>query len=96
MTENIEQNEHNVSGNKPKRLTLRYFAILREQSGLSEEKIESNALTALALYAEISKRFSFTLPADLIRVAVNDGFEDMQKILQDGDVIVFIPPVAGG
>ena len=77
-------------------LTLRYFAILREQSGIGEEKIVTKASTPADLYTELSKQYKFSLPVDRIRVAVNDRFDQMDVSLKNGDVIVFVPPVAGG
>jgi len=32
----------------------------------------------------------------MLRVAVNEEFSDWQRPLEDGDRVVFIPPVAGG
>lgn len=73
-----------------------YFAILREQRGLSEERIASAAATPAALYAELSERHHFSLPQDRLRVVVNESFADWNSEISDGDSVVFIPPVAGG
>jgi molybdopterin converting factor subunit 1 len=75
---------------------IQYFAILREQRGLSDEKLSTNASTPAGVYEELRARHHFTLPADRIRAAVNDAFVDSSATLRDGDRIVFIPPVAGG
>lgn len=75
---------------------VQYFAILREQRGLSQEKLNSVAATPAALYEELRARHGFTLPANRVRAAVNDAFVDASTPLRDGDRIVFIPPVAGG
>ena len=75
---------------------IQYFAILREQRGLSQEKLTTSAATPSELYEELRARHSFTLPTDRIRAAVNDAFVDSSAPLHDGDRIVFIPPVAGG
>tara|TARA_B100001750_G_scaffold246840_1_gene270537 strand:+ start:477 stop:728 length:252 start_codon:yes stop_codon:yes gene_type:complete len=75
---------------------LRYFAILREQAGITNETVETNASTPGDLYKELVSRYNFTLPAESIKAAVNDQFENMDTTLKDGDSIVFIPPVAGG
>ena len=75
---------------------VQYFAILREQRGLSQEKLATAADTPAALYEELRGRHQFTLPADRIRAAVNDSFVDAAAPLRDGDRVVFIPPVAGG
>lgn len=77
-------------------LNVQYFAILREQRGVSQEKLTTVAATPAALYEELRARHNFTLPADRIRAAVNDAFVDSTAPLRDGDRIVFIPPVAGG
>ena len=77
-------------------LHIQYFAILREQRGVSQEKLATNAATPGALYDELRTRHQFTLPADRIRAAVNDTFVDSAAPLRDGDRVVFIPPVAGG
>lgn len=77
-------------------VSIRYFALLREQRGLSEEKLETAATTPAALYEELRARYGFTLPADRIRAAVNGEFVAADVPLQSGAEIVFIPPVAGG
>ena len=75
---------------------LQYYALLREQAGRSEEQYSTSARTARELYAELRHRYLFTLPADMLRVAVNVEFADWSQPLAEGDAIVFIPPVAGG
>ena len=75
---------------------VQYFAILREQRGLAQEKLATAAATPGALYEELRGRHQFTLPADRIRAAVNDAFVDAGSSLHEGDRVVFIPPVAGG
>lgn len=77
-------------------LDVHYFAILREQRGLSQEKLTTAAATPGALYDELRARHGFTLPGDRVRAAVNDAFVDAGAALRDGDRVVFIPPVAGG
>jgi molybdopterin converting factor subunit 1 len=77
-------------------ITVQYFAILREQRGLTEEKLSTAAATPTALYEELRARHGFTLPADRVRAAVNDEFVAAAAGLCEGDRVVFIPPVAGG
>ncbi len=77
-------------------VSIQYFAILREQRGVSHEQLTTAAATPAALYDELRARHNFTLPGDRVRAAVNDAFVDGSKPLRDGDRIVFIPPVAGG
>jgi sulfur-carrier protein len=75
---------------------VQYFAILREQRGVTEEKLSTGAGTAEALYEELRARHRFTLPATRIRAAINDEFVAAGAALREGDRVVFIPPVAGG
>ena len=79
-----------------KKISVQYFAILREQRGLAQETLATPAATPAALYEELRGRHAFTLPGDRVRAAVNDAFVDATAPLRDGDRVVFIPPVAGG
>ncbi|MEO7414073.1 MAG: MoaD/ThiS family protein [Opitutaceae bacterium] len=77
-------------------LHVQYFAILREQRGLTDEKLTTAAATPNALYEELRARHGFTLTGDRVRAAVNDAFVAGDAALGEGDRVVFIPPVAGG
>jgi molybdopterin synthase sulfur carrier subunit len=79
-----------------KNITVQYFAILREQRGLAVENLLTDVVTPLELYAQLQGDHQFSLPADRIRIAINDNFADATSILREGDRVVFIPPVAGG
>ncbi len=78
------------------KLTIQYFAILREQRGLPREQLDTSATTPAALYEELRTRHAFTLPADRVRAAINGDFAPPDSALRDNDEITFIPPVAGG
>jgi molybdopterin-guanine dinucleotide biosynthesis protein A len=80
----------------PIELQLQYFAILREQAGKRSETVTTSATTPAQLYAELQPRYGFTLAATQLKVAVNNEFCDWQYALKSGDVVTFIPPVAGG
>lgn len=81
---------------RPLTLTVRYFAVLREQSGLSSETVETTAATCGDLYAELQGRYGFTLAPSMVRAAVNRCVKGLDAPLSPGDEVVFIPPVAGG
>ncbi|MDQ8202309.1 MoaD/ThiS family protein [Pelagicoccus sp. SDUM812003] len=78
------------------KVSIQYFALLREQRGLDQEEIDTDSATAGALYQELSERHGFTLPATSLKVALDDDFAQWDDRLSDGCSIVFIPPVAGG
>ncbi|HHQ15009.1 MAG TPA: MoaD/ThiS family protein [Chromatiales bacterium] len=59
------------------------------------ERLSTAATTAAELYAELNGRYGFPELGQL-KVAINDEFADWEAHLNDGDSVVFIPPVAGG
>lgn len=77
-------------------LRVQYYALLREQAGRSEESLSTAARNPRELYEELRRRHPFSLAPEMLRVAVNDEFADWTRPLAAGDVVVFIPPVAGG
>lgn len=77
-------------------ITVEYFAQLREQAGCSRETWQPQAPDAAGLYEELRRHHGFNLDREHLRVAVNDGFAEWDVVLQEGDRVVFIPPVAGG
>ena len=75
---------------------LQYFSLLGDLTKKSSETLESQAQNPLELYNEIEELYSFSQAKDHFRVAINDEFSDWDTALNNGDRIVFIPPVAGG
>jgi molybdopterin-guanine dinucleotide biosynthesis protein A len=82
--------------NESREIRVQYYALLREQAGRSNETLVTRARTPRELYTELAAKYPFTLPAEMLRVAVNAEFGDWAQPLQAGDAVVFIPPVAGG
>ena len=77
-------------------IRIQYYALLREQAGMSRETVQTNAADAAALYEELRQRHPFSLSKSQLRVAINGEFADWESALSDGQDVVFIPPVAGG
>ena len=77
-------------------IRVQYYALLREQAGRSTETLQTRARTPRDLYNELRSRYPFTLPPEMLRVAVNAEFGEWSQPLKAGDAVVFIPPVAGG
>ena len=75
---------------------VQYFALLREEAGVSEEELHTSAATMAELYDELSARHGFGLPRARLKVVVNEEFDQWSRPVREGDVVVFIPPVAGG
>lgn len=77
-------------------IELRYYAQLREQARTGSERIETSADSLAALYEQLQARHGFSLPASVLKVAVNTRFCAWEQPLNEGDTVVFIPPVNGG
>ncbi len=81
----------------PYRIQIRYFALLKDLVGQGEEVLGIPAgSTAGDIYLLLAEKYAFPLALTDIRIAVNDEFTSTSHPLQDGDSLVFIPPVAGG
>jgi molybdopterin converting factor subunit 1 len=79
------------------KVKVRYFASLRELAGTSQEEIEIEKGKNLKdIYQELSLRYGFTLLPQEIKYSVNNDYVDQIIQLNENDVVVFIPPVAGG
>lgn len=78
------------------RLTLLYFASLRDAAGVASETIESDAVDLRALYEAQRRRHGFALPAERLRVAVDGAFARWDDAVTPSSEIAFIPPVSGG
>lgn len=79
-----------------KTVQIQYFALMREERGLSKESYDTDASDAQELFEELKQKYRFSLDANRLRVSINDQFADWNQSLNHNDSIVFIPPVAGG
>ncbi len=82
------------------RVTVRYFAAIREQIGLNTEEVETQALDLDALRAELMARgepYSVALEeGKAIRMALNQQVSDGHCVLLPNAEVAFFPPVTGG
>jgi len=85
-----------MSGADSRRVTVQYFAVLRERRGMSEEDVWTSAQTAAEIYDELDARHGFDLDRERLKLVVNEEFAEWSQPIDEGDTIVFIPPVAGG
>jgi molybdopterin converting factor small subunit len=77
-------------------VTIRYFALFREQTGKDQETLELSAATPAAAYQEVSHRYGFSLPLDRVRFAVNGQYQPADSALPAACTLALIPPLAGG
>ena len=78
------------------KIQIQYFAMLAEKRGLTDEWLTVETPDLAALYDALARQHGFPLPRGSIRPAVNDAFRAWDHPLQEGDRVVFVPPVSGG
>jgi sulfur-carrier protein len=82
------------------RVTVRYFASIREAIGHGSEAIETDVQTVDALRGVLLARgpaYQEALSAErAIRTALNQSVCDGTALLQDNCEVAFFPPVTGG
>jgi len=79
-----------------KTITVRYFAMFRENAGLDEEELTLDASTAADVFTATRERHGSTEPTGHCKVAINDVMADWASPVSDGDTVLLFPPVAGG
>ena len=79
-----------------KRITVRYFALFRENAGIGEEVLDLDAATARDVFEATRDRHGSAEPNGHCKVAVNDHMAEWDTPVDDGDVVLLFPPVAGG
>ena len=82
------------------KLTVRYFASIRESLG-SAESVDVEAGTSLAalrdrLIASDAAHAQALSRGKALRVALNQTLGEESALLSEGDEVAFFPPVTGG
>lgn len=77
------------------RLTVVFFANLKQEIGLDKLVLETAEQTTVREIAQqIEQQQNIKLKGAMI--AINEHYATPDQVLQDGDEIAFLPPVAGG
>lgn len=80
------------------RITVRLFARLRDIAGAAELPRElPTGATIGSVWRELAGEFPELAQYERsISTAVNADYAKMNRVLQDGDEVAFLPPVSGG
>jgi molybdopterin synthase sulfur carrier subunit len=82
------------------KITIRYFASIREAVGQASESLETSAVTLAQLRDELTARPGGTGEAlargRAVRLALNQVMSDESAVLFEGCEVAFFPPVTGG
>lgn len=79
-----------------KEVHVRFFAAFREAAGVELETVHTCAASAGELFSEMARKFQGLGHEPAALVAINDEMSGWDTVLQDGDEVLFFPPVAGG
>ena len=83
-----------------KKITVRYFASIREAIGQGSEPLQTSAATLGALRDELIARggahASSLARGKAVRMALDQVLSDDAAALADGAEVAFFPPVTGG
>lgn len=77
-------------------ISVRYFALFREQAGCDRETVEWSGGTAAELFQLMAEKHPSLQNQAAALVAINDEMSDWTSTLNEGDEVLFFPPVAGG
>ena len=76
---------------------VRFFARLRELSGVETEEVKASTGARVAsVYAAMRAYHPALPPQGSVRAALTQEFADWDAVVADGDEVAFIPPVSGG
>jgi molybdopterin converting factor subunit 1 len=80
------------------RITVRFFAQLRELTGAGElQRDVPDEATVAGVWDRLAAEFPGLLPhGRSVSVAVNEEFARPATRLGEGDEVAFLPPVSGG
>ena len=82
------------------RITVKYFASIREALDRGVEEVQTGAQTLGALREELLERggdYGLCLAhGKAVRMALNQVMSDGSAVLRDGCEVAFFPPVTGG
>ena len=82
------------------KISVRYFASIREAIGQGSEAVETGAATLGALRDELIARggghAASLARGKVVRMALNQTLSDETAPLADGAEVAFFPPVTGG
>lgn len=79
-----------------RKVTILWFAHLRDQRGCEREVVETAMTTLDALYDELAARHHISLPRKSVWPAVGDDLARWDAPVPADGVVAFLPPVSGG
>ena len=78
------------------KIKVRYFALFREQTGCASEHVDCTVETVAELFQLMAGKHEALKTEAAALVAINDEMAGWETPLNEGDEVLFFPPVAGG
>ncbi len=78
------------------KITVCYFASMRDVAGCERETVESAASTPAELYQELRQRHAFPHEQRELAVAIDDELASWDRALFAHAEVSLLPPVSGG
>ncbi len=75
---------------------IEYFALFRAAAQRTNETMSTHLVNLIDLFEFLKSKYQFPLNRESVLVAVNESYAAWESKIQDGDRIVFLPPMAGG
>lgn len=85
-----------MSNNDSNNIQVLYFASLADKVGMDKEMLTVDSDDLIWIYQQLTDKYGFNLDRSRLAVAVNHHFVNWDYRIKSGDVVAFIPPVAGG
>ena len=79
-----------------KDITVRFFAVFREAAGVESQTLDTASTNVGQLFGEMAQLFPGLAVEAAALVAINDEMVGWDQPIEDGDEVLFFPPVAGG
>lgn len=79
-----------------KDVRVRFFAVFRDATGVDSLDYRSSAGSVKELFDEMTRRYAGLQSEAAALVAINDELTSWDQAFDDGDEVLFFPPVAGG
>ncbi|EQD43169.1 ThiamineS [mine drainage metagenome] len=78
-------------------MRIKYFATLRDLSGVDEEDLTVNDETSIEhIFEELKTRHPDIRNQKNVLFALNEKFADSRSVVRNNDVLALFPPVSGG
>lgn len=79
------------------KVTIRFFASLREEIGIEREELELEKGSAITdLLVALKRTHPVLLGNENFLIAVNGVRSKVDQRLGEGDIVALLPPVSGG